>query len=192
MHGPGDVGFFDRTAPLYDLVMPSANPDALGAGLALAERSVERVLDVGGGSGRATRALPIGERVVVDRSAGMLSRARSRGLAAVEGDAARLPAPDASVDGVVVVDALHHFPDQPAAVEEAARVLRPGGVLVVREFDPTHPLGRPLVAAERVMGMGSTFRRPDALAETVAAAGLDATVVDAGFGYTVAGVAPAE
>lgn len=192
MHGAGDVRFFDRIAPIYDRVMPAADPDALAAGFARAERTIDRVLDVGGGSGRAAEAVPVEDRLVVDLSSEMLSRARARGLDAVQGDAARLPVPDDAVDAVVIVDAFHHFPDQPGALREAARVLRPGGVLVVREFDPSHPLGVLLVAAERAMGMGSTFRKPAALARDVADAGLDAAIVDSGFSYTVAGVAPVE
>lgn len=192
MHGTGDVRFFDRIAPLYDLVMPAANREALAAGVERAERTVDRVLDVGGGSGRAAQAVPTEDRIVVDRSRGMLRRARNRDLGAVQGDAAQLPLPAASVDAVVIVDALHHFPDQTGALSEAARVLRPGGVLVIREFDPSHPLGTLLVAGEKAFRMQSTFTEPDSLAAEVSAAGLDATVVDRGFGYTVAGVAPTE
>ncbi|PHQ47741.1 methyltransferase type 11, partial [Halorubrum sp. C3] len=53
MYGIGDVGFFDRVAPLYDLAMPPADGEALAAGLDHAARPIERLLDVGGGSGRA-------------------------------------------------------------------------------------------------------------------------------------------
>ncbi|TKX81089.1 class I SAM-dependent methyltransferase [Halorubrum sp. SD626R] len=189
MHGLGDVGFFDRVAPLYDRVMPPANGEALAAGLDHATRPIDRLLDVGGGSGRAAAALTGPEIAVVDASLGMLSRARdARGLSGVAGDAGRLPFRDASVDAVTVVDALHHLPDQAAAVREAARVLAPGGALVVREFDPEHPLGRALVAAEHAIGMGSRFRTPAALAAAFDDAGLDPRIVDRGFGYTVAGV----
>mgnify|MGYP000356768839 CR=1 FL=1 len=59
MHGPGDVRFFDRFASAYDLLMPPANADALAAGLQFADRPVERLLDVAGGSGRATVALDV-------------------------------------------------------------------------------------------------------------------------------------
>lgn len=190
MHGPGDVRFFDRFAPLYDLVMPPASAGSLADGLRLATRPVERVADVGGGSGRATVGLDASERFVVDISAGMLSRARERGLDCVRGDAGRLPLADASVDAVTVVDALHHMPDQRAVVEEATRVLRPGGVLVVREFDPSTLLGRALVAAEDVVGFDSTFTTPGDLARFLDGAGLEARVVETGFGYTVAGRKP--
>jgi demethylmenaquinone methyltransferase/2-methoxy-6-polyprenyl-1,4-benzoquinol methylase len=189
MYGLGDVGFFDRVAPLYDRVMQPADGAALAAGLDHATRPIDRLLDVGGGSGRAAAALTGPEITVVDASVGMLGRARGvRGLSAVAGDAGRLPFRDASVDAATVVDALHHLPDQAAAIREAARVLAPGGALVVREFDPTHPLGRALVAAERAIRMDSRFRTPRDLAAAFDDAGLDPRIVDRGFGYTVAGV----
>ncbi|OYR54532.1 class I SAM-dependent methyltransferase [Halorubrum halodurans] len=193
MYGLGDVRFFDRIAPLYDLVMPPASGAALSAGFDRAERPIERLLDVGGGSGRAAAAVTGPEVTVVDASLGMLRRAReARGLSAVVGDAGRLPFRDRSVDAAMVVDAFHHLPDRAAALREVARVLAPGGVLVVREFDPTHPLGRLLVAGEHAIGMGSRFSTPDALAADMETVGLDPAVVDRGFGYTVAGVRPEE
>jgi ubiquinone/menaquinone biosynthesis C-methylase UbiE len=189
MYGLGDVRFFDRMAPLYDRLMPPANGEALAAGLDHATRPIDRLLDVGGGSGRAAAALTGPEIAVVDVSMGMLARARDgRGLPGVAGDAGRLPFRDASVDAITVVDAFHHLPDQEAAIREAARALAPGGTLVIREFDPTHPLGRALVAAEHAIGMTSRFRTPRDLAAAFDDAGLDPRIVDRGFGYTVAGV----
>ena len=117
----------------------------------------------------------------------MLSRASARGTTAVRGDAGRLPIRDESVDAAVVLDALHHLPDQRAALAEAARVLRPGGVLVIREFDPATVRGQALVAAERLVGFGSTFRGPDEWASLVAEVGLSASVLDRGFAVSVVG-----
>jgi demethylmenaquinone methyltransferase/2-methoxy-6-polyprenyl-1,4-benzoquinol methylase len=189
MHGLGDVGFFNRIAPLYDRVMPPADGDALAAGLRHATRPIERLLDVGGGTGRAAAALAGPEITVVDASLAMVSRARThRHQDAVAGDAGRLPVRDDSVDAAVVVDAFHHLPDQRAAVDEAARVVAPGGALVIREFDPTHPLGRALVASEHAIGMKSQFRSPDDLVAMLVDAGFDPRVVNRGFGYTVVGV----
>jgi len=194
MHGPGDVRFFDRVARLYDRLAPPTDPEPIWAGLARADRPVERVLDLAGGTGRAARAIaaPVGtartpETVVVDASRPMLAHAAARGTTAVRGDAGRLPVHTAAVDAVVVLDALHHLPDQEAALAEAARVLRPGGVLVIREFDPGTLRGRALVAAERAVGFDSTFRGPDAWATACDAAGLASTVLDRGFAFTVVG-----
>ncbi|MFB6303559.1 MAG: class I SAM-dependent methyltransferase [Haloferacaceae archaeon] len=187
MYGPGDVGFFDRLAPLYDQLMPTARSGPIREALERADRDVARLLDVAGGSGRGALAAGVSDPVVVDAAAGMCRRARERGLAAVRGDAGRLPVADAAVDAVLVVDAFHHLPDSRAALGEARRVLRPGGVLVVRDFDPGTVRGRAVAAAEGLVGFDSTFLRPDELAARVDRAGLDARVLHRGFGYTVVG-----
>ncbi|SEO73653.1 demethylmenaquinone methyltransferase / 2-methoxy-6-polyprenyl-1,4-benzoquinol methylase [Halogranum amylolyticum] len=190
MHGVGDVRFFDRVARLYDLAMPPAERGALLDGLSRAERPVEHVLDVGGGSGRAgvTLTAPDRQVTVVDVSGEMLSRARGRGLDCVRGDARTLPVADGAVDAVTVVDAFHHMPDQRAVLANVARVLAPGGAVVIREFDPETLLGRVVERVEDAVGMGSLFTGPDDLARAIERTGLDARVLDRGFGYTVVGV----
>lgn len=169
--------------------MPPADGTRLRTGLSLADGPVERGIDLGGGPGRAATAVGEVDWTVVDRSEGMVQAARRRGHATARGDATRLPLADGAVDAVVVVDALHHMPDHPAVLAEVARVLRPGGVVVVREFDPSTLPGRALVAGERAVGFGSTFHSPDALASALDDAGLSPTVLEDGFDYTVAGVA---
>jgi demethylmenaquinone methyltransferase/2-methoxy-6-polyprenyl-1,4-benzoquinol methylase len=191
-YGPGDVRFFDRLARLYDLAMPRARSTQLHAALAQAERPVERLLDVGGGPGRAAAVLDARQRVVVDVSRGMLQVARRRGLGVVQGDAGRLPVPDGSADAVTIVDALHHMPEQGRALAEAWRALAPGGVLVVVEFDPGTLLGRGVVLGERLVGFGSTFHGPDDLARHLDDVGFRTTVVDRGFVYTLAAVKPGD
>ncbi|WP_237560544.1 class I SAM-dependent methyltransferase [Halostella litorea] len=188
----GDVRPFHRFARWYDLAMPGVDADALRSALELAERPVRRGLDVAGGTGRAARGLPDVEWTVVDAAQGMLTRAADRDLAAVRGDAARLPVREGSVDAVVVVDALHHVADQSEAVREAYRVLRPGGVLAVADFDPRTVRGRALVAAERAVGFDSTFREPTALSADLRRAGFSTLVPEPGFAYVVAGVKPSD
>ncbi|WP_424019181.1 class I SAM-dependent methyltransferase [Halorientalis pallida] len=183
----GDVAIFDRIARLYDL-KPATRRAKLAPALALADRPVERVLDVGGGTGQGIRALDVPTGVVVDAAPGMLSQARDHGLAGVRGDATRLPVADESVDAVLILDALHHMGQPEPVVEEAARVLGPGGVLVCLEFDPTTLLGRGLVTAEHLFGFDSRFLTAGDLAAMVRAAGLSASIPRTGFEYTVAGV----
>ena len=214
MHGLGDVRFFDRLAPFYDLVMPAADRELLTEGLAHAEGRVDHLLDLGGGSGRATIAVDAPERTVLDISRPMLRRARTRQtgetgrrvdaplgvdadavgpLGTVQGDAGQMPLADDAVDAAIVVDAFHHMPAQQAVVQEAARVVRPGGVFVVREFDPSHPLGWGLVRAEHAIGMQSTFYKPNELADLLTGAGFDVSLLDGGFQYTLVGtVTPAD
>jgi demethylmenaquinone methyltransferase/2-methoxy-6-polyprenyl-1,4-benzoquinol methylase len=189
MYGPGDVGFFDRITPLYDLFMPATDPEPIRRGLGAADRDVDRLVDLGGGTGRGAQALdgpgdPT-ERLVVDVSLGMLREARADGLPAVAGDARRLPLRTGSIDAILIVDAYHHMPDREAVFRECQRVLAPGGVVIVRDFDPGTVRGRLLVLAERVTGLGSRFERPDSVAADASEAGFSARVLDRGFTYTV-------
>ena len=87
-----------------------------------------------------------------------MRRAGERGLAnlvATQGDATALPYDDDSIDAVVLTAVLGEIPDQDAALSEIARVLRPGGRLVVGEL-----IGDP------------HFTSPGALRERGEAAGL--------------------
>lgn len=90
------------------------------------------VADVGAGTGKLTAALVRGGRTVaaVEPDAGMLAALTREvpGARALQGTGESLPLPDASVDAVVYGQAWH-WVDVPAASAEAARVLRPGGVL---------------------------------------------------------------
>lgn len=188
----GDRWFFDRVARVYDLVMPPADADALAEGLALAERPIERLLDVGGGTGRAARAIDVPDRIVVDATPGMLRRVPTS-IAPVLGSATSLPVAAGSVDAVVIVDALHHLPAHDRVLAEAYRVLRPGGALVVREFNRATLRGRLLELGEHAIRMKSTFRSADNLRHRVDGAGFEAaTVIHGGFSCTVAGRKPEE
>lgn len=192
IHGRGDVRLFDRLAPAYDVLMPAASPSDLRPAFDHATRPIDRVLDLAGGTGRVADALATAgyEPLVADASQEMLSRARHRGLPVVRGDAGRLPILDDTLDAAVVVDAYHHLPDQPSALTEAARVVAPGGVVVVRDFDPTTLRGRGIVAAERLVGMDSRFATVDEVATELTRAGLHSRVLERGFVYTVVGTVP--
>lgn len=91
------------------------------------------ILDIACGTGIVTgRLLRPGRRVVgVDRSPGMLGLAGRRVPGGVvRGDATRLPFASDAVDAVVIVWLLHLLPHPEPVLAEAARVLRPGGVLI--------------------------------------------------------------
>jgi demethylmenaquinone methyltransferase/2-methoxy-6-polyprenyl-1,4-benzoquinol methylase len=189
-HALGDTATFDRFARFYDWVVPTADEDELRTALDFADRDIERVLDVGGGTGRGASAFDARERIVVDAAEGMTRQARRKGFEAVRADAANLPFADESVDAVTIVDALHHIGNPEETVAEAARALRPGGVLVIWEIDPTAPVGRLVEAGEHLYGFDSTFFAPEDLGRKVAEAGLDAKFRSRGFEYTVVGRAP--
>jgi len=92
-----------------------------------------RLLDLGAGTGKLTAALlEFGPVTAVEPDDGMLDELRARFPAAraLSGTAEEVPAEDSSVDAVLVGQAWHWF-DHDRALAEAARVLRPGGVLAV-------------------------------------------------------------
>jgi ubiquinone/menaquinone biosynthesis C-methylase UbiE len=112
---------------------------------ALEPQPGERILEIGPGTGYYT--FEISERLgdgileIFDIQQEMLDHvareAERRGVTNVkprQGDAQALPYEDDSFDGAVLVGVLGEIPDQDRALREIARVLRPGGRLVVGEL----------------------------------------------------------
>jgi demethylmenaquinone methyltransferase/2-methoxy-6-polyprenyl-1,4-benzoquinol methylase len=139
---------FDRVAPRYDLAnaLLSLGQDAHWRRVtALAARPQDaEVLDVAAGPGNvAVELVARGASHVtaLDLSYNMLAEGAHRGyerISWVNGDAQRLPFPDASFDAVTISFGLRNVPDPELALREFARVLRAGGRAVVCEFaDPT-------------------------------------------------------
>jgi len=145
------AAMFDEVAERYDLTN-----DVLALGQtrlwrravlnAVAPRPGERILDLAAGTG--TSSVPFAARgasvVPCDFSLGMLrvGRRREPELPFVAGDALRLPFADATFDAVTISFGLRNTVEPSAALEEMARVTRPGGRLVVCEF--SHPSLAPL------------------------------------------------
>ena len=150
---------FDRVADRYDLMNDLMSLGLHRAWKAFAvdiarPRPGERVLDVATGSGDLAaglerRVAPGGEVWITDVNRRMLSRGRDRLLdagslaPAVQCDAERLPFPERSFDCVTVGFGLRNMTHKDAALAEMARVLKPGGRLVVLEFSRVRaPLAR--------------------------------------------------
>jgi len=97
------------------------------------------VLDLGSGTGRFTPALAeaLGGPVWGVEPAAAMRRAAEAGAAHrrvsyLAGEAAAIPLPNASVNAVLMFLSYHHVPDKPAAAREIARVLKPGGRVILR------------------------------------------------------------
>ncbi len=156
-------GMFDGVARVYDVLN-----SAMTAGLhhRWRERAADlarvgpgsRVLDVATGTGDlafelARRVAPDGEVVGSDFSEGMLARARAKAAGAGQraqaaggrvrfewGDALALAYADDSFDAATVGFGARNFADLAGGLREMARVVRPGGRVVVLEFTaPTRP-----------------------------------------------------
>ena len=127
---------FDGLAAEYERGRPgwpAAALDAMTSRLGLYAGST--VLDLAAGTGKLTRALAprFGTVIAVEPLDGMRAVLEQvvPGVRALAGTAEAIPLEDASVDAVVVAEAFHWF-DPVAAVDEMARVLRPGrGVAVL-------------------------------------------------------------
>ncbi|HZO01791.1 MAG TPA: class I SAM-dependent methyltransferase [Burkholderiales bacterium] len=141
---------FDSVAERYDVMN-----DLMSLGLHRAWKAFaisvarpkrgERVLDIATGSGDlavalARKTFPGGEVWISDINRRMLERGRDRlldrglQLPAVQCDAERLPFPSGHFDCVTVGFGLRNMTHKDAALAEMARVLKPGGRLVVLEF----------------------------------------------------------
>jgi demethylmenaquinone methyltransferase/2-methoxy-6-polyprenyl-1,4-benzoquinol methylase len=110
----------------------------------VAEEKVGTIIDLATGTGDLAlalkRRLPGARIIGADFSEPMLEIAKSKGLEeTVVADAMRLPFADASADVVTIAFGLRNLPDWRGALREMARVLRPGGRLVVMEFSLPRP-----------------------------------------------------
>ncbi|MGD9952687.1 MAG: class I SAM-dependent methyltransferase [Burkholderiales bacterium] len=202
------AGVFDRVAPSYDLMndLMSLGLHRLWKAFAVQVARVhegERVLDIASGSGDLARAFArragaSGEVWMTDINRAMLARGRDRLidagrlLPAVQCDAERLPFPPGYFDCASVAFGLRNMTHKDAALAEMARVLRPGGRLVILEFSRVAPaLEKPYEwysfnvlpwLGERVAGDAAAYRY---LAESIrrhpAQAELAAMMEQAGF-----------
>jgi phosphatidylethanolamine/phosphatidyl-N-methylethanolamine N-methyltransferase len=131
---------YGRWAPVYDLVFGPVFRKGRLAAVKAAEAVGGRILEVGVGTGLSLPDYGGGTRVVgVDISEPMLSKARERvetqQLARVEAlevmDAEHLNLADASFDVVVAQYVVTAIPDPEKALDEFARVVRPGGQIIL-------------------------------------------------------------
>lgn len=203
-------GVFDSVASRYDLMN-----DVLSLGLHRLWKSYTvavagvrpgmQVLDIAGGTGDLARsfAAAVGEQgcvVLSDINESMLRTGRDKlldagvAIPAVVCDAERLPFADAGFDLVSVAFGLRNMTRKDVALAELARVLRPGGRLLVLEFSrPAAPLRKPYeFYSFRVMPLLGRWIAGDAasyryLAESIRMhpdqEALKAMMKSAGFGH---------
>lgn len=136
----GFAGTYLRQAQTYDRTRSAGRetPDPLL--VALAKAPGRYVLDIGGGTGNYAMALANEgfDVLVLDRSEDMLAVASSKGLPVRQGVATNLSEPDECADAVIMISMLHQVPDWAAALREAQRVLRPGGILCLLLYTLEH------------------------------------------------------
>ena len=147
MSSDRDVAAFDRRAASYDEGRLGAwHEDIVLKVSAVVQRAapevVHAVVDVGCGTGLLLAQLRarLGAQVRllgIDPAPGMVAQAARRAQGRFDvavGAAEALPIPDGSVDVAVACLSFDHWADQEAGLKECARVLRPGGTLVVADL----------------------------------------------------------
>jgi ubiquinone/menaquinone biosynthesis C-methylase UbiE len=148
--------FFEDLAERWDAQQPVDRLEVLGQLLASFDTmlgAAQVILEVGTGTGALIPCLkeraPAARLVSIDLAYAMLRRARQRGMGAllVQADAHQLPfasdgPPGFGFDLVVCHNSFPHFANKPAALLDLARVLRPGGRLLI-----LHDLSREKVNA---------------------------------------------
>ena len=164
---------WDRIRKLH--VADAAVEDAIRG--ALADKPVRALLDLGTGTGRMLElfAPDIERGLGLDLSLDMLAVARARldraGLkhcSVRHGDIYDLALPRDSFDVVIIHQVLHFLDDSAHAIREAARVLRPGGRLLVIDFAPHDLEFLRADYAHRRLGFAA-----EAVTQWLEAAGLD-------------------
>jgi len=151
----GSTSHFDEITPEYKDQFASHVWDHLvEKKIALMDAALENTsskkgtgLDLGCGLGQ--QCLAMSQRgysiVGLDYSYKLAQKAHLEGVKVVNGDALTLPFRESSFKYVYTIGALHHIPgvtDQESAYREIARVLKPGGYLIVHESNTRNPLFR--------------------------------------------------
>jgi demethylmenaquinone methyltransferase/2-methoxy-6-polyprenyl-1,4-benzoquinol methylase len=176
-------GVFDRVASRYDLMndLMSAGVHRLwkdAAAARLNPQPGEVIVDCAGGTGDMARRIAglarraqlrrggaDAEVVVVDYNAQMLGAGREKGappeVVWAVGDAQRLPLPDACADGYIISFGIRNVTDVQKALNEARRVLKPGGRFLCLEFS------RPVTEALRKAYDAYSFKVIPAIGQAV-------------------------
>jgi phosphatidylethanolamine/phosphatidyl-N-methylethanolamine N-methyltransferase len=175
---------YRRYAGIYDTIFGAIlEPGRRVAATLANNRSGERVLEVGVGTGLSLPAYRSDVRVVgIDISTEMLARARQRVArlklrhveALAEMDAQDIAFPDDSFDTVVAAYTASVVPSVERVVSEMRRVCRPGGrIVIVNHFASPHPLMRRIERALAPLSAKLGFRPDLDLAQFVDLMGLE-------------------
>lgn len=140
--------YFNEIAPRWNEIRSLRVPESEVERVLLAilsDRDIADLLDVGTGTGRILELMGprVARAVGIDRSHEMLAVARAQlergGMHHCQvryGDMYQLPFPSQAFDAVTINQVLHYADQPTGALLEAARVLRPGGILIVADLAP--------------------------------------------------------
>jgi ubiquinone/menaquinone biosynthesis C-methylase UbiE len=137
-----NIQIFDELAQEYDSWF-DVNPFVYESEVLALKKFIpenSRGLEVGVGSGRF--AIPLSVRVGVEPAKAMSDIAQRRRIKVIRAKAEYLPFHDASFDFVLMVTTLCFLQDSLQGLQEAKRVIKPGGYMIIGMIDKESPLGR--------------------------------------------------
>ena len=173
---------FDLIAPIYDRLIQTPDTEKLIKLLNLPAEGW--LLDVGGGTGRISSQLiqHVDKLALCDLSFPMLIKAQDKQISHLtQARSHTLPFPDEFFERILVVDALHHFDNQPEVVQDLMRVLKPGGRLLIEEPDIHQYRAKLIAVMEKMLLMKSKFHTPEEIMGFVGINGGSARIETDGF-----------
>jgi len=159
--------FFDIVAPIYEKLHFGGKKTFDKIKSIVIFEPLDKVIDLGGGSGRIAKFLAnkVQQVTVVDASGGMIRQCLQRHpeLSCVNAEAQNLPFADDSINKIIIIDAFHHFQNQKQVIKEMERILANNGKVVIEEFNPIKMFGKLIVIIEKMFCLGSHFHPPTSL-----------------------------
>ena len=161
------MSIFNRVANFYDKFVGSFDLEEINEYLPL--KSDALLLDLGGGTGRIAYQLAkyVNECFILDLSFEMLqqSKKNSHNIPLLQAGSEKAPIKSNSINQIFLNDSLHHIQKQQETLEECYRMLKPGGELIIREFDKKHFWNIFLTIGEALLRFKSKFVSPEQLSE---------------------------
>ncbi|UPT76552.1 class I SAM-dependent methyltransferase [Sulfurovum sp. XGS-02] len=99
--------------------------------------------------------------------------------------AERLPFEENSFEAILIGEALHHFVDIEASIDEIVRVLKKEGKLFIYDFDSSTFIGKVLCRVEKILGEPGNFFTPGRLEEILRSHGFSVSIRQYGWRYTI-------
>ncbi|MHA1304794.1 MAG: class I SAM-dependent methyltransferase [Candidatus Heimdallarchaeaceae archaeon] len=163
----GKKDIFSKIAPKYDHLIGAFEYKKLKEYLPLNQNEV--LLDIGGGTGRATEELTEQVKccILLDLSFEMLqqSQSKSRKIFQVQGLAEHLPFKEEAISQIFINDTFHHIQKQQETLSECYKVAKKGCRLIIREYDRAYFWNFLLILFEKILRFNSKFKTPKELKE---------------------------